>query len=157
MSTQIEYYEDIELHQKSRSRGYLLEEKDIIDFAKKWDPQPFHVDPELAKNSKFGGLVAAGSHLHAICALLENERRPKRAWVSVLSSDKTKFVTAARCGDVLVLENEVISKRESKSDPNVGIVNFVVRLVNQRNEPVLTFEMATLVGKKSLSSQFSES
>jgi len=152
----IEYYEDMDLHQKRRSREYLLTSEDIIDFAKKWDPQPFHIDPELAKKSRFGGLVASSSHLNAISAKLENERRPKRAWVTVLSSDKTKFINPARPGDILILENEVLSKRESNSNPDVGIVHFAVRLLNQRNEPVLTYEMTTIVGKRSLSSQFSE-
>lgn len=154
MPVEIEYYEDLELHQIRRSKEYLLSAEDIIEFAKKWDPQPFHVDPELAKNSKFGGLVASSAHLNAITAKLENERRPKRAWVTVLSSDKTRFINPARPGDILILENEVLSKRESNSNPDVGIVHFAVRLLNQRKEPVLTYEMTTIVAKRSLSSQF---
>jgi len=64
------YFEDIKLHQIHRSREYPLNEKEIIDFAKQWAPQPFHIDPEFAKNTKFGGLSASGTHLVAICVKL---------------------------------------------------------------------------------------
>jgi len=146
MST--EYYEDIKLHQKYRSREYHLKEKEIIDYAKKWDPQPFHIHPEFAKNTKFGGLVASGSHLYAICMKLENEKRPRPAWIAALGLDKIRFLTPARPGDVLVFENEVIWKRESKSNSNAGIVHFAAKLINQRGEPVLTWEGTAMLEKR---------
>jgi len=146
MST--EYYEDIKLHQKYRSREYRLTEKEIIDYAQKWDPQPFHIDPEFAKNTKFGGLVASGSHLLAICLKMEGEKRPRRAWIAAMGLDKIGFLTPARPGDILVFENELISKRESKSDSNAGIVHFAAKLLNQLDEPVLTYEVTALVEKR---------
>ena len=64
--------------------------------------------------------------------------RPKIAWIAGLGLDKVRYNAPARPGDVLVLENEVIWKRKSKSDPNRGIIRYVARLVNQRNEIVLS-------------------
>ena len=146
MST--EYFEDIKLHQKHRSRGYQLNEKEIVDFAKQWDPQPFHIDPEFAKNTKFGGLAASGTHLVAICGKLGNEENPSLAWIAGLGWDKVRFVASARPGDVLIFETEATSKRESKSDPKAGIVHFAARLLNQRGEPVLAQEGSVLVAKR---------
>ena len=146
MST--EYFEDIKLHQRYRSREYHLNEKEIIDFAKEWYPQPFYIDPEFARNAKFGGLSAAAIHLLAICAKLVNERRPRMACVASLGWDGIRFEATARPGDVLVFEDEVISKRESKSDPNAGVVRYAARLLKKHNEPVLTYEGTVLVEKR---------
>jgi len=144
----MEYYEDIKPHQKHRSREYYLSEEEIVDYAKKWDPQPFHIDPEHAKNTVFGGLVASGAHLYAILMKLENEKRPRPAWITVLGLDKIRFLSAARPGDVLVLEDEVISKRESKSNSNAGIVHSAGKLINQQGEIVLTVEGIAMLEKR---------
>jgi len=143
-----EYFEDIKLHQKRKSRGYQLSEQEIIDFAKQWDPQPFHIDHEFAKSTKFGGLSASGAHLIAICVKLGNEKNPTPAWMAGLGWDKVRFLSPARPGDVLTLEIETTSKRESKSDPNAGIVHFAGRLLNQHGEPVLAQKGSALVAKR---------
>ena len=146
MST--EYFEDINLHQIDRSREYQLNELEIIDFAKQWDPQPFHIDSESAKNTKFKGLAASGIHLVAICGKLMSEYESKPAFVAGMGFDKFRFKNPARPGDVLAMEIEAISKRESQSDPNTGVVCISFRLLNQLNHPVLTGEVVGLVGKR---------
>ena len=145
---ELEYFEDIKLHQKYRSREYVLHEKEIIDFAKEWDPQPFHIDAEFAKNTSVGSLSAAGVHLMAICAKLDSERKIKPAYVAGLGSDELRFVAPARPGDILVLEVETISKRNSKSAPNAGIVGYAMQLLNQQGEPVIKAKSAALVEKR---------
>ncbi len=144
----IQYYEDVELYQKYRSREYHLKEKEIIDYAKQWDPQPQHIDPEQAKNTPFGGLVASSGHLISICIKLVNEIEPKLALVSGNGWDKTRFISPARSGDVLIYENEMISKRESKSNPNIGVLTFAGKLINQRGEVVYTSEGVGLIAKR---------
>lgn len=143
-----QYFEDIKLHQKYRSRGYRLREKEIIKFAQRWDPQPFHTTPEFAKKTSFGGLIAAGIHLLAICAKLGTEKSDQPMWVAGLGIDNVRFVAPGRPGDVLVLEIEATSKRKSDSIPNAGIVRFSFKLLNQREELVLTSETAILVEKR---------
>jgi acyl dehydratase len=148
----IEYYEDIKLHQKYRSEGYHLKKKEIIDYAKKWDPQPQHIDPEQAKNTVFGGLVACGAHVIAIYTKLQGEINPKWAFVAGLGADKTRFLAPARPGDILTLENEAIWKRESKSRSNAGVVHFDIKLINQLGEIVYTSEGTGLVEKRPVKS-----
>jgi acyl dehydratase len=143
------YFEDIETHHKQRSREYHLNEKEIIDFAKQWDPQPFHIDPEIAKNTKFGGLFASGAHLIAICYKLITERDPKPAFIAGMGLEKVKFLTPARPGDILIFEEEVVWKRESKSNPDAGIIYSAGRLLNQRGEAVFTVEGSGLIQKRS--------
>ena len=144
----VEYYSDIRLHQKYRSREYPLTEEGIIAFAREWNPEPFHVDPETAKKSRIGGIFAAGPHLIAICVKLTNEKRPRPASVAGMGWDELRFLKPALPGDRLIAESEVISKRISKSDPNYGIVRYAVQLLNQNDEPVLTYKVSVLVGKR---------
>jgi len=146
----VEYYEDIKLHQKYRSRGYLLTEQEIINFASEWDPQPMHIDPASAKNSSLGGVIAAATHIMAICTKLVNEKRPKPAFRPSPGWDKVRIITPARPGDVLTLEIEAVWKRRSKSRPDIGIVIYSQRLLNQRDEPVLTRKSITLVARRPL-------
>ncbi len=145
---QIEYFEDIEPQQIYRSRGYTLTEKEIIDFAREWDPQPFHLDPEIARKSKLGSLCASGIHLIAICGKLMGEKKSKRAFVAGAGFEKVEFLTPARPEDVLVMEVETTMKRESKSDPRSGITKASTRLVNQQGEVVLSMESLQMIAKR---------
>lgn len=142
-----EYFEDIELHQTHRLGEYLLKEQDIIDFAKKWDPLPFHTDPEFAKTTATGGLIASGFQLLAIAQGLFIGKRPT-AWLAGLGLDEVRFLAPVGPGDTLVLEVETLSKRSSKSNPKAGIVTHAFRLLNQRDEPVLTYKGAGIVEKR---------
>ena len=144
----IEYFEDVKLHQKYRSGEYPLSEKEIIDFAREWNPRPMHFDPSVAEKTEMGGLFAAGAHLIAITARILPKKEPTTAIVAAVAVDKLRFLNPARPGDILILESEAISKRESKSRPNVGIVAFAYRLLNQRGELVLTYESTALVEKR---------
>lgn len=147
-SMSIEYFEDIELHKKYRSEEYPLTEKEIIDFATEWNPRPMHVDPSVAEKTMMRGLFAAGAHLIAITARILPKKDPTTAIVAAIGVDNLRFLTPARPGDVLILEGEATTKRESKSRPNAGIVSFAYKLLNQRGEPVLTYESTILVEKR---------
>ncbi|MFA4835770.1 MAG: MaoC/PaaZ C-terminal domain-containing protein [Dehalococcoidia bacterium] len=149
MSTR--YFEDIRLHEAYRSRAYLLTEKEIIDFASEWDPQPFHTDPDYAKNTRIKGLFASGIHLLAISVKLYNETVPSMALIAGMGWDEISFVAPARPGDTLVFEGEAISKRNSESDAGVGIARYILKLIGQDNNPVITFKGTILVQKRNRS------
>ncbi|MDD5095652.1 MAG: MaoC/PaaZ C-terminal domain-containing protein [Dehalococcoidia bacterium] len=144
----LEYYEDIKLHERYRSRGYLLTEQKIVAFGTEWDPDPLHIDSEFAGTSTYGGLIAPGALLIAIFVKLIRERESNMAHNVVLGWDEVRFLLPGRPGDTLVAEMEVTSKRESKSDPSVGIAFSIMRLLNQRDEPVITFKAAGLIGRR---------
>lgn len=148
MRMTIEYFEDIKLNQKFRSEEYPLSEEEIIRFAKEWNPRAMHVDPSVAEKTMMRGLFAAGAHLIAITAKILPKKEPSTAIAAAIGVDKLRFLTPARPGDVLILESEAISKRESQSRPKTGIVVFAYKLVNQKNEPVLTYESTILVEKR---------
>ena len=144
----LEYYEDIKLHQKWRSSGYLLTEEKLLSFGKEWDPDPLHVDSDFARASAFGGLIAPGTLLLSILVRQLREREPKAANGVVLGWDEIRFLAPGRPRDVLVAETQAISKRESHSDPRVGIIRYIIRLLNQRDEPVITLKAVGFSGKR---------
>jgi len=139
----LEYYEDIKLHRKHRSRAYHLTEEEIISFAKVWEPRPYHIDPEFARNTRFGSVIASGNHVISICYRLiheiSHEKLEPTASIVGLELDKFLF---------LVLELQAISKRSSRSDLTAGIVRYFYRLTNQRDEQVLSFKSVVLVKKR---------
>lgn len=144
----LEYYEDVKLHQKRRSSVYLLTEQKIIEFGQEWDPFPLHVDPEFAEKSEFGGLIAPGALLISILVKLVREMSPQVANSVVLAWEETRFLAPGRPGDRLIAETEVISKRQSKNNPGVGVVGSMLTLFNQRNDPVITLKAVGLAGKQ---------
>ncbi|MEY8216244.1 MAG: MaoC family dehydratase N-terminal domain-containing protein [Colwellia sp.] len=108
---------------------------DIIQFAKQWDPQPFHADPELAKSSFYGGITAPSSYLFCITSKLFNEMGE----FSGIGALKHEFEipSPARAGDTLTFKFTCIEKRVSKSKPDRGIVKFELTLMTQNNDMVL--------------------
>jgi acyl dehydratase len=144
----LKYYEDIRLHDKYRSREYKLTEDEIIDFGKKWEPAPYHIDPELAKNSLSSGLIAPLVLLFAISIKLSWEWEPRTATRAGLGMDELRLLAPGRPGDALTLECEVTSMRTSKSHPSAGVVVYTNTLLNQRGESVLVYRLVGLVEKR---------
>ncbi|HEY1710391.1 MAG TPA: MaoC family dehydratase [Rhizomicrobium sp.] len=120
-----QYFEDVEIGAKRIAGSYTFTEAEIIAFAKKYDPQPFHIDPEAAKNGPFGGLVASGWHTVSVWMKVTVANRGAgntlRAGVSPGFED-LRWVKPVRPGTTLIYSSEVIEKVELKSRPQWGLV-----------------------------------
>jgi acyl dehydratase len=126
-----QYWEDIEVGARRELGRYTFTEDEIIRFAKKYDPQTFHIDPEAAKHSAFGGLIASGWHTVAVWMKLaiagrEQEKEggragPLRAGVSPGFED-LRWIKPVRPGMMLTYSSEVIEKVELRSRPEWGLV-----------------------------------
>lgn len=124
------WWEDIEPGSRREIGRYTFTEAEIIAFARQYDPQPFHVDPEAAKQSMFGGLIASGWHTAAVWMKLMiasrgqevagGERR-MRAGVSPGFEDM-KWLKPVRPGMTLTYTTETAGKTELKSRPDMGLV-----------------------------------
>lgn len=122
------YYEDLKPGQILKSsQGYLLTEENIIDYARQWDPEPFHLDPEMGKKTPFGGLIASGFHLLSVMRKLSAEAPLRAAMVAGLGLKEIRFEVAARPGDTLILEQRILAKRNSKQMAHAGLVREEVR------------------------------
>ena len=146
----MQYFEDFAVGQVTRyDDSYLVTEEEIREVGERWDPQPFHVDPVAARASVFGGLVASSVHLFAI-AIWPGQRAPAAtaepmAAVSSLGFRSIDNHAPVRPGDLLSKRRTIKEARLSKSRPGLGVVTYLVELVNQHDELVFSFENAALV------------
>ncbi|WP_018318194.1 MaoC/PaaZ C-terminal domain-containing protein [Bradyrhizobium sp. WSM2793] len=131
------YFEEIEVGDSFKAGPYFVSKDEIIQFAKQFDPRPFHLDEEAAARSVFAGLSASAAHTFAIFISLTNKLQPPRRVLAGLGWDELRLPNPVRPGDELDLEVTALEKRESKSKPDRGIVRNQVRLRNQRREIVL--------------------
>ena len=147
------YFEDFKLGERFISGGMTLTEAAIIDFARQWDPQPFHVDAEFAKKWQFGGLIASG--LHTMCVTL-------KLWLElgVLRScslgspglGETQFPRPVRPGDTLRVVTDIVELRLSGSKPDRGICRLRQVTINQRGEHVMEQETTVFLKRRPVSS-----
>ena len=140
------YYEDIEDGAVQAAPGrFEVTEEEVIEMGSRWDPQPFHTDAELAKESIFGGLVASSVHLFAIAVSLGHTRAEPVAAVTALGFKELQWHAPARPGDILRLQSRVLSKRLSASRPECGIVESRSEVYNQNDELVFAYSSAALI------------
>ena len=143
--TDLRYYEDLEIGTRVESpTSYFVTEEEVREIGERFDPQPFHVDPEAAAASEFGGLIASTVHIFAMDVALGVKATPTAA-VAALGFDNMRLLAPVRPGDTLTKVNEVIDRRLSNSRPGVGVVKLRDTLYNQRGEAVFTFENTVLI------------
>jgi acyl dehydratase len=140
------YLEDFAVGQTYRSGKLRVDAAAIKAFAAAYDPQPFHLDEEVARASYFEGLAASGWHTAALTMrlLVEGEFRPAGGIIGGWA-DELKWPRAVRPGDELEVETEVLEVRSSRRRPGHGFVKCRATTLNQRGEPVQVVVMNVLV------------
>jgi len=146
------YFEDLDIGAISRIGTWRLDPDEVVSFARRWDPQPFHVDEAAARSSIYGGLTASSLHLFAICTRLFFDHEEKIAVLAMLGKDAVRFPHPARVGEELVYETECIEKRPSSSKPDRGIVKLRDTLRDSKGEIVLSQEVSLLVARRTADS-----
>ncbi|WP_397603079.1 MaoC family dehydratase [Sphingorhabdus sp.] len=111
------------------------------------NPQPLHIDAEAAKASEFGQILVNGTFTFALMVGLSVGDTTLGTLVANLGYDKLVMPKPVFIGDTLRAETEVIALKESKSRPDAGVVTFLHRCINQRNELVCRTERAALLKK----------
>ncbi len=141
------YFEDIEIGSAQTAGTHELHDEDIIAFARQWDPQPWHVDPQAAERSPMKGLTASSVHSYAVAALLLNQMEPTAGIASI--KHELELPNPARPGDRLTLTMTCIDKRASESKPDRGLVTFDGVLANQHGTVVLKLRSLMMVKTRS--------
>lgn len=143
------YLEDIRTGDRFLTADYAVTEGEIIEYAKQYDPQPFHTDPVEARNSVFGGLVASGWYTAAITMRLIALSGDHIAGGLIgLGVEELRWPRPVRPGDTLHVEVEVLEVRPSQSYPDRGIVRVRNTTLNQRGEVVQTMVTALFVPRR---------
>jgi acyl dehydratase len=133
----VHYLEDFAVGQTYGSPRLRVDEARAIDFAKEFDPQPFHLDDKAARGTIFSGLAASGWHTAAMTMrlLVEGELKPAGGIIG-LGFDEFRWPRPVRPSDELHLTSEILEVRPSKSRPDQGLVKVRTTTFNQNNEPV---------------------
>ena len=139
------YFEDLKAGDRFKSGTYKVTEEQIVSFAREFDPQPFHLDPAVARQTMFKGLIASGWHTAAITMRLFVQTLNFTEGAIGLGVDELRWPNAVRPGDVLQVETEIVDLRESRSKPSHGIVRIRNVTTNQRGEVVQTMFASALV------------
>uniref|UniRef100_Q47GT4 MaoC-like dehydratase n=1 Tax=Dechloromonas aromatica (strain RCB) TaxID=159087 RepID=Q47GT4_DECAR len=143
------FLDDLTPGQRFTSPGLTLSEAEIIDFAWRYDPQPFHLDANAAANSPYGGLIASGFQSLAICfRLFIQSGVLAESSMGSPGIDELRWLAPVRPGDTLHSEIEVLEVRPSSSKPDRGIARLKYQAVNQRGEAVLSFIVIHLLRRK---------
>ena len=126
-----------------------LSEPELLEFAGRFDPQPFHLDPVAAKGSVFGGLAASGWHTAALTMrmLVESDLRPAGG-VLGLGFEELRWPRPVRPDDELRVESEVIEVRPSESRPDRGLIKVRTTTLNQHDQAVQVLVGSLMVPRR---------
>jgi acyl dehydratase len=141
------YLDDLRVGQRFISGTHLIDEAQIKAFARQFDPQPFHLDAEAAKETLFAGLAASGWHTAAISMRLVVKSVPIRGGIVGAGGELT-WPTPTRPGATLHVESEILDLRPSRSHPDRGMATLRSETVNQHGEVVLVLIAKLVVPRR---------
>lgn len=148
----MKYFEDLSEGTRIEHGTRTVTRDEIIRFARKWDPQPFHVDERTASESIFGELIASGLHTLCICNILAHEGLIRDVAIVVGQGiDRLRFPNPVYPNDRLSVRVEVISKNPSIGPPESGLVKFENKGYTNHEEMVLSYVTLAYVQHRSKS------
>ena len=139
MSADKLYFDDMTVGRRFGSSSLRVERDAMLDFARAYDPQPFHLDEAAAKASLFGGLVASGWFTAALTMRLLVDALPMAAGIIGAGMDELRWPKPVRAGDVLRAQSEVVEARISRRRPDQGVIKMRTTTLNQNDDPVQIF------------------
>ena len=142
------YLDDLNVGDRFKSEPLDVTEKQVIEFAHKFDPQMFHLNRKAAERTLFKGLIASGWHTAAITMRLFVETLNFAEGAIGLGVDELRWPNAVRPGDVLTVETEILEVRPSRSKPGYGIIRLRNVTTNQRGEIVQTMMANAMVPRR---------
>ncbi len=146
----MKYWEDIEVGAHSSFGRYEVTREEVIEFASRYDPQPFHLSDEAAAQTYFGRLSASGWHTGAMLMrmIVENMANTDQASLGSPGLDELRWLKPVHPGDVLRVESEVIDKTASRSRPDMGSFRVSTTVFNQNDEPVMSLKSIGLIRRR---------
>ena len=135
----MQYFEDLRVGSSQSFGRYEVTREEVIEFASKYDPQPFHLDDAAAAATHFGRLSASGWHTCAMtmAMLVENLKANRQAGLGSPGIDQLRWLKPVFPGDTLRCETELLEKRRSRSRREMGLFKTRLSVFNQHDEPVM--------------------
>ena len=140
------WFEDYIVGTTTEHGSIRVDEEELVDFGRRFDPQPFHVDPDAAAAGPYGGLIASGWHTCALMMrLLADEYLSPVSSLGSPGIDELRWIAPVRPGDELSLRTTVEEARLSRSKPDRGLLRTRVELVGHSGDVVLRLVAMNLV------------
>lgn len=143
----MEYFEDLEVGSVKSFGQYRVTREGVLDFATKFDPQPFHLSDEAAAKTHFGRIAASGWHTAAMsmAMIVEQLSESKQAGLGGIGIDELRWWKPVYPGDVLRCEMELLDKTLSRSKPDRGSFRTRLTVFNQDDEKVMSYINTALI------------
>lgn len=144
------YLDDLQVGTKRSYGSYVVTREEVLEFARKYDPQPFHLSDEEAAKTHFGRLAASGWHTcsMAMAMFVEAMQETPQASLGAAGVDELRWLKPVYPGDVLRCESEVLEVTPSRSKPDMGSVINQTTVFNQDDVPVLRFTARALMRRR---------
>ena len=144
------YFEDLEVGAETYFGSYEVTRDEVLEFARKYDPQPFHLSDEEAAKTHFGRLSASGWHTCAMtmAVIARHVVKDDQAGLGSPGIDELRWLKPVRPGDTLTGWVECAAKVPSKSKPTMGVIHEQWRVENQNGELVMTTKGINMVRRR---------
>ena len=146
----MKYFDDIHVGDETEFGHYDVTREEILEFARKYDPQPFHLSDEAAAQTYFGRLAASGWHTCAMvmAVIARHVVDSDQAGLGSPGIDELRWLKPVYPGDTLRVRGEIVEKTPSRSKPDIGSFRTRTTVTNQHDEPVLRFTSIVLIRRR---------
>ena len=144
------YWEDVAVGDHAEMGSYAVTREEVLEFAGKYDPQPFHLSDEAAARTHFGRIAASGWHTAAMTmsVIVGHVMRTEQAGLGSPGVDTLRWLKPVYPGDTISVATTVIEVTPSRSKPNIGSVRSEIAVSNQAGEPVMSFTSIFLMQRR---------
>ncbi|HYE28131.1 MAG TPA: MaoC family dehydratase [Allosphingosinicella sp.] len=144
------YFEDLEIGRETEFGRYEVTREEVLEFARKYDPQPFHLSDEAAAKTHFGRLAASGWHTCAMTMAVIARRvvDEEQAGLGSPGVDELRWLKPVYPGDTLTVRGRILDKTPSRSRPDLGSFRTQTTVTNQDGVAVLRFTSIVLIRRK---------
>ncbi|HEX8308171.1 MAG TPA: MaoC family dehydratase [Allosphingosinicella sp.] len=144
------YFEDLEIGRETEFGRYEVTREEVLDFARKYDPQPFHLSDEAAAKTHFGRLAASGWHTCAMTMAVIARRvmDEEQAGLGSPGVDELRWLRPVYPGDTLTVKGRILEKTPSRSKPGIGSFRTETEVTNQDGVPVMRFTSIVLIRRR---------
>jgi acyl dehydratase len=144
------YFEEIEIGAETHFGSYEVTREEVLDFARKYDPQPFHLSDEEAAKTHFGRLAASGWHTCAMtmAVIARHVVEGEQEGLGSPGVDELRWLKPVYPGDTLHVTGKIIEKTPSRSKPDIGSFRTETTVTNQDDVPVMRFTSIVLIRRR---------
>lgn len=144
------YFEDLQVGAQTEFGSYHVTREEVLEFARKYDPQPFHLSDEEAAKTHFGRIAASGWHTAAMtmAVLARHVVAHEQAGLGSPGIDDLRWKKPVYPGDTLHVHGEILEKTASRSRPEMGSFRTLTTVTNQNDETVMSFISIVLIRRK---------